>query len=246
MPYDPTPQGASLPSAAMLDTMAGDDDYGAVLGPEDRFAPRITVGQNNSPACDRSDPNYIEGANPGDFLIHGDTKRAINGETGILVIPFHRQKAVLEWLPGRQGFVAHHLEIPADATTPAANGQDLLRANGNIIQRVTEVFVLFENQPYVLTCASTKLTFDRQWATYLAQLRHPSTGKVLPMFCRQFKLTTTPAHNALGRWFGLKFSDEGWVPEPAYHAAKALADIARRSNRIGANGGTPAIAPPQA
>jgi hypothetical protein len=50
------------------------------------------------------------------------------------------------------------------------------------------------------------------------RFKHPKTGKVMPAFARKYHLTTIPASNALGKWFGLKFEDMG---EASLHEIKA-------------------------
>ena len=144
----------------------------------------------------------------------------------------------IEWLPNRQGFVARHDTPPPDMETRTMRGDDgrerqtLMRAsNGNMIQDTREFFLLVDGQPFVLPCTSTKHTFARQWQTFFKQFRHPKTNDVMPAFSRKYRLTTIPASNAIGKWFGLKFQDEGWVKKSEYEAAKALCLAVRKGER---------------
>jgi hypothetical protein len=41
------------------------------------------------------------------------------------------------------------------------------------------------------------------------RFKHPNTGKIMPAFAHKYRLSTIPASNALGKWFGLKFEDAG-------------------------------------
>ena len=44
----------------------------------------------------------------------------------------------------------------------------------------------------------------------------------MPSFSRKYRLTTIPSSNAIGKWFGVKFQDEGWVTKAEYDRAKTL------------------------
>jgi hypothetical protein len=107
----------------------------------------------------------------------------------------------------------------------------LKRDNGNIVQDTREFFLLVGGQPFVLPCTGTKHTFARQWNTFYKQFTHPKTGDVMPAFSRRYRLTTIPASNAIGKWFGLKFQDEGWVKKSEYDVAKALCIAVRKGER---------------
>ena len=44
----------------------------------------------------------------------------------------------------------------------------------------------------------------------------------MPSFSRKYRLTTIPSSNAIGKWFGVKFQDEGYVTKVEYDRAKTL------------------------
>jgi len=155
-----------------------------------------------------------------------------DGVEGIIAIPCGMVHSYLEWLPGRQGFVARHAQLPDDVKrSPAADGgrrETLVRLNGNVIQDTREFFLLIEGQPYMFPCYGTRHTFARRWQTHFQQFKHPKTGAVLPSFARKYRLTTVQASNALGRWFNVKFDDLGWVSDAEYRLAKELNTIVER------------------
>jgi hypothetical protein len=53
----------------------------------------------------------------------------------------------------------------------------------------------------------------------------------MPAFARKYRLTTVPESNAWGDWFGIKFTDLGFVTVPEYKAAAALVDAVERGLR---------------
>ena len=215
-----------------------DAGMGVSFKQEDQLLPLIYVLQNGSPVVDKRGDVYIEGAEPGHFWLRNSLEPIHDGREGIVAIPCEMTRTWIEWLPNRQGFVARHDIPPSDMETRTICGDDgrerqtLMRAsNGNMIQDTREFFLLVDGQPFVLPCTSTKHTFARQWQTFFKQFRHPKTNDVMPAFSRKYRLTTIPASNAIGKWFGLKFQDEGWVKKSEYEAAKALCLAVRKGER---------------
>jgi hypothetical protein len=217
-----------------------DAGMGISFKAEDQLLPLIYILQTNSPAVDKRGDNYIDGAEPGDFWLRNALEPIANGEEGIQVIPCEMSRSWIEWLPNRQGFVARHENPPPDMNTRKErddNGREkavLFReGNGNIIQDTREFFLLVNGQPYVLPCTGTKHTFARQWNTYFKQFKNSQTNDFLPSFIRKYRLTTVPASNAIGKWFGIKFQDEGFVSKPEYDLARSLCLDVRAGKKKG-------------
>ena len=70
LPTSPTSGGNQLP-AELLDQTAADAGRGVSTKAEDQLIPILYVLQTNSPACDSRGPDYIDGAEPGHFLLRG-------------------------------------------------------------------------------------------------------------------------------------------------------------------------------
>lgn len=224
--------------AELLEAAEKDAGMGISFKPEDQLLPLIYVLQTNSPICDKRGENHIDGAEPGHFWLRNSLIPIQDGEEGIIAIPCEMQRTWIEWLPNRQGFVQRHDVPPRDMKTSVIRDdsgrekQVLVRGeNGNILQDTREFFLLVDAQPYVLPCTGTKHTFARQWNTFYKQFKHPKTGDFLPSFSRKYRLTTVPASNAIGKWFGLKFQDEGFVSKAEYDAAKALCVAVRKGEK---------------
>jgi hypothetical protein len=215
-----------------------DSGAGVSFKPEDQLLPLIYVLQTGSPAVEKRGDSYVEGANPGDFWLRNAIIPIRNGEEGIIAIPVEMVRTWIEWLPNRGGFVARHDSPPEDMTQRTVRGDDgrerqsLVRGgSGNIVQDTREFYLLVDGQPYVLPCTGTKHTFARSWNMLFHQFLHPKTGNVMPSFARKYRLTTVPASNAVGKWFGLKFQDLGPVTVPEYQAAKTLYQAVQKGEK---------------
>jgi hypothetical protein len=108
------------------------------------------------------------------------------------------------------------------------------RAEGkHLIEEVRECFLLIEANPCLLSCKSSLIGFAKRWQTYMSGFQHPNGG-TLPSFSRRYKLITIPTTNHLGRWFTLRFDDQGWVTAEEYAAARLIHEAATRgSQRVG-------------
>jgi hypothetical protein len=225
--------------AELLELTKTDAGMGVSFKQEDQLIPLIYVLQTNSPAVDKRGDNYIDGAEAGDFWLRNAIEPIKSGEEGIVVQPCEMMRTWIEWLPNRQGFVARHDKPPVDMETRKErddSGREkvvLVRGeNGNIIQDTREFFLIVDGQPFVLPCSGTKHTFARAWNSFYMQFRHPQTNEVMPSFSRKYRLTTVPASNAIGKWFGLKFQDEGYVQSKAeYDAGKSLCLAVRKGEK---------------
>jgi len=222
-PKSQVPMTSSAPLPAELaDATALDCGRGVSTSPDDASTPLITPLQNGSPECDRRGPDFIANAEPGKFRLHG-TVNPIRDE--IIVIPCAMRQVWMEWFKDRGGYADKHLEEPDDLQTmPSQDGKRSIqvRPNGNVVEFTREFFVLCDNQPYLLPCKSTAHQFAREWQGWFRQWRHPRTNAVLPSFSRKYKLVTVPKSNALGKWYGLKFIDLGWVDAAEYANARAF------------------------
>lgn len=222
----------------LLEITAQDAGMGVSFKQEDQLLPLIYVLQTNSPIVDKRGDVYVEGAEAGHFWLRNALDPIKDGEDGIVVIPCEMQRTWIEWLPNRGGFVARHDKPPADMETQMVRGDDgrekpvlTRRDSGNIIQDTREFFLLVNGSPYVLPCTGTKHTFARQWNTFFMQFRNPKTSEIMPAFSRKYRLTTVPASNAIGKWFGIKFQDEGFVSRAEYDKAKALCLAVRKGEK---------------
>ncbi len=231
------PQAIAVPDE-LLGVTEEDAGAGVSFKQEDQLLPLIYVLQTNSPIVDKRGDSYIPGAEAGHFWLRNSLTPIRDGVEGIESIPCEMVRTWIEWLPNRQGFVARHDSPPTDMQTRTMrddSGREkpmLIRGGtGNVIQDTREFYLMVDGQPYVLPCSGTKHTFARQWQTMFHQFRHPKTNDIMPAFSRKYKLTTVPASNAIGKWFGLQFKLMGFVTKREYDAAKALYLAVKRGEK---------------
>jgi hypothetical protein len=236
-----------LPTEISPNTLAEQDEYleltakhaeeGVSFKAEDQLLPLIYALQSMSPQVQKRGDNYIEGAEAGDFWLRNALNPIRKGEEGIIAIPVTMIRTWIEWLPNRGGFVARHDEPPADMVAKIIRGDDgrerqvTARGNGNLIVDTREFYIMVDGDPYVLPCSSTKHTFARQWQTMFHRFKHPKTGKIMPAFAHRYRLSTVPASNALGKWFGLKFEDAGESSITELKAAIAFSEAVTKGER---------------
>src|SRR5215472_2902560 len=133
--------------AELMEATEKDAGMGVSFKAEDQLLPLIYILQALSPAVDKRGDNHIEGAEPGDFWLRNALDPVRNGEEGIVVIPCEMQRAWIEWLPNRQGFVTRHDAPPVGMKTSTIRDdsgrekQVLVTYAGNIIQDTRE-FIL--------------------------------------------------------------------------------------------------------
>jgi hypothetical protein len=227
---------AQLPTDLLAAT-AQAPGLGVSDDPQDQIIPLITVLQTNSPQCDERGSDYVADAKPGRFWFRNDL---VPIREAFDCIPCDMLTVWIEWGPTRgTGLIARHGQQPDDVETRAPQegegGKSKLvrRGTGNMIQQSREFFVLVDGKPYVLPFHGTGHTTARQWQTHFHQLRHPTTGAILPAFAHRYHLATVTKQNRFGRWFAVKFTDLGTVSLAEFSAAKELhAIVARGAFRV--------------
>lgn len=176
----------------------------------DLLIPRLTILQDLSPQVKKNKPEYIEGAEIGDFC---DT--AV-GEVykELLLIPVYYATILLEWAPRAtgKGLVANHgmsREILKDCT------QDEKRRYMHGDNLVSETMTFYAlnvtagGRRCFVPLSSTALKSGRKWLTLITNERvlNPRTNKEFqpPIFYRSWKASATEETNNQGSWFGWKF-----------------------------------------
>src|SRR6516225_3379264 len=140
--------------AALLDQMAADGPRGISLNSDDLILPFVKIIQAGSPCCaDKHGADYIAGAEPGNFLLGLSEIR--DGREGIEVIPAEMQRAWVEFLPSRGGFVARHPAVPDDVETFRIEGRNWpvfrRRSTGNNIEERREYALICDGESYLLS-----------------------------------------------------------------------------------------------
>lgn len=253
------PQHAAMPTLPDESTLPDRAGEGISYDQADRLMPLVYVLQTGSPQVNPSGPAYVEGARAGDILLRNSIPPTVTGSTGIFFQPCYLNKVWIEWVPrtrgggGGQGFVARHMERPAEAVQRQdpndPNKQIWSMPNGNVVQETRQHFGLvhlrgeFANAPdgqkihmasgfsaYVIPMTSTGHTISRQWNTMQAELRTPS-GKRLNAYDQIWRLTLRQRSNAKGTWYTWAVTYMGRANTEEALAGKALFDECARGDR---------------
>jgi hypothetical protein len=223
-------------SAELLELAKHDAGAGVSTRAEDQQLPFLRVLQSTSPMCSKRDAAFVEGAQAGHFYLRGSLEPVRDGQAGLIVQVCAMLRAFVEFRPSRGGFVTSHSEPPADTVQHDLHEDGRVKSvlmrtgNRNIIQDTRQLYLLVGGSPFVLACTSTLHTFAKGLNGDMCNRLHSETHEVLPSFIHTYKLVTIPISNALGKWFGLKFTYIGPVSSPAEY------DAGRRFHQIVMNG----------
>jgi len=180
--------------------------------------PFIAILQKNSPQCDDTKDEYVDGAKAGMFF-NTATGELFDGTKGILVIPAHFRRSFVEWVPRDQGggfrgsYGAHEIDM-TKLKRDESSGRFLLE-NGNELRDTRYHFcVRLTGDPAtsefcIIGLTSTQIKKSRQWMTRLRMLKVPDGkgGKVTPpTYGSVWRLTTVGEENAKGSWRGWKIT----------------------------------------
>ncbi len=210
---------------------------------KDSFAiPFLRVLQSGSPQCKKSAPEFIKGAEEGDFY-NTVTKEVIKGEEGILLIPVMYDRKFCEWAPNRGGFRGEHLPTAAVLTQTKKKTNDegkevTVLPNGNTVSDTRYHFCLHVQEdgtynPVLICMASSGLKVSKRLMTELnsVKMRDPDNRQFTPpMFVNKVRMTSIAESNDQGDWFNynpeivgqLDIEDESEAE--IYIAAKAFRD----------------------
>lgn len=182
--------------------------------------PFLKMLQKVSPEVDKTQPEYIAGAEQGD-IINSLTKELY--KDGITVIPCNFRKEAIEWKVKEKGggLVSIH---PGD--TPLWNDvvvDDKNRSilpNGNQLNPTANHFVLYKKNEgewsfAVISMTGTQLKKSKQWLGRMAQIKvvGPNGKFTPPMFSQFWKLKSISESNDKGSWMGWNIENAGFVSD---------------------------------
>lgn len=206
----------ALADAALFDDMpTGMEQVSA----DDLLIPRMTILQALSPQLKRTDPNYIEGANQGDFCDTGTNE--LFGEE-LHLLPVYYARIYLEWAPlgSGDGLIANHGTDASvlDRCTRDENNRNVT-PEGNYIAETATYFCLnlsAGGRPCFVPMSSTQLKNARRWMTLIQNQRikrEDGSEFMPPIYYRSWKAKSVPESNNKGEWFGWRFEADQNVLE---------------------------------
>ena len=193
---------------------------------EDVQIPFLRVLQALSPQIKKSDPAYIKGAEQGG-IFNTVTKKFWSGDEGVLVIPVHFQKKLLEFVPRSEGggFVGeiNPKNLPKIVKE---NGMEMLE-NGNELVRTAQHYVKIVHEYCTLEKAivdmkKTQLKKSREWVSIMGMFKYPKeagqnlVGKTMDSWYNIYRLTTVEESNDKGSWYTWKIVHEKQVDKIEY------------------------------
>jgi hypothetical protein len=214
-------------------------DAGLSKSAADNLVPLVYVLQKLSPQVDKSNPQRLANAEPGDIWLRNAATPIIKGEEGMLFQPCHFEISWIEWVPRDRGagFVARH---PADPEKPEKcpvadavlqrdhqnpNRVKYVRPNNNeVVETRNHVGFVLNNGaalPFVIPLQSTGHTISRQWMFDMNSRLLPN-GRSYPTWAHVYRLRTKGRTNAMGNWFILDPVWERWADDAQFHRGTAL------------------------
>lgn len=186
---------------------------------KDLLIPRMTILQSLSPQINKKKPEYIEGAELGDFC---DTGTGEVFKDTLTLLPCFYALIHLEWAPrdSGKGIVKNHgtdSAILAQTTRDDRNRNVL--PNGNYVAETATFYCLnitAGGRRCFLPLSSTQLKAARRWLTLITNerlTRQDGSEYQPPIFYRSWDCTAVEQSNAQGDWAGWKMSPAKTVLE---------------------------------
>lgn len=221
-----TSTGEVLPSYddEMLDT----EYLGYSTKSEDSLVPVLVILQDNSGEVKKKHAKYVEGAEPGNFIIRA-LQTIFGPGDDILFQPCGFTHDWVEWTgePGGEGgapVAMYDFEArPADAKEfeKANGGKEWRRTIEGNSNRLVETRHHFGNIvmgpdniiPVVIPMSGTNHSVSRQWTAMMKNFRLPGRNVPAPAFARIYRLTTAFVQRGQQSWYKFRVADAGWVTD---------------------------------
>jgi hypothetical protein len=177
----------------------------------DIVIPRLTILQGLSPQVNKKKPEWIDGADSGDFcnIASGQLYKE-----EVTIIPCLFRTAYLEWAKGRGGFVRDHGDSPSvlDRCTRNEKWQYFL-PNGNVLEETHQWYVLLRDgpegslwTPVYFPLVRTGLKHSRKLLTLCRPSHYIYNGKVFnpPLFWWSWRLLVVSSSNDAHDWHSFR------------------------------------------
>lgn len=230
---------AEVPAIFIDDSMLSGNTGFENVSAKDLLIPRITILQKMSPQLEKGKPEYIQGAEYGDFCDTG-TGEAFKE---LVVVPCFFATQYLEWHPRNTGkglAKNHGTDASVLKNCTPDDKRRMILPNGNYIAETSSFYVLnlsANGRKSFIPLTSTGLKASRRWLTLLTseRLKRPDGSEFQPpLWYRSWKVTSVDEQNAEGSWKAWKFSPGD--PILALDPAKNLLNEAREFNKQAAEG----------
>lgn len=196
------------------------------VGTDDMIIPRIEVIQALSPARNKKDAAYIEGAEEG--MLFNNVTRALYGES-VTVVPVYYTKQFLIWKDRKSGGGGSNGFRGAFASRELAESEIArLGEDGLEVSDTAQHFVLVRNgdewQEAVISMAKSKMKVSKRWNSLIRLTNTDS-------FSRAYKLSSVVETNARNEsYYNFNVTPLGFVTKEVYERAEKLYETIRSGN----------------
>jgi hypothetical protein len=143
--------------------------------------PFIRIIQKGSPQINREKPEFIQGAQAGEWF--NTVTKDVYGDA-IRLIVLNYDHIYIEWRPDREGFVGYHTVENAERLAVDKTFGKWKTKDGNLLQENYVYMVLIEGHesegPMVLSLSSTAIKPAREWNRLMMthMMEQPGGGRV--------------------------------------------------------------------
>jgi len=190
---------------------------------DDMIIPRIELVQALSPARNKKDAAYIEGAEEG--MLFNNVTRELYGES-VTVVPVYYTKQFLIWKDRKQGGGGSNGFRGAFATRELAEAEiTKLGEDGLEVSDTAQHFVLVRSNEgwseAVISMAKSKIKVSKRWNSLIRMTNTDS-------FARAYKLSAITETNARNEsYYNYGISPLGYVQKEVYERAEKLYETIR-------------------
>ena len=163
--------------------------------------PFVRILQDLSPQLNKKKPEYIEGAEAGDWL-NSTTKEVYGPEINVIVLKFER--IYIEWKPNRGGFVSYHTPENAERLAVDTTFGNWKTKEGNELTENYVYMILIEGHEaegiVVLSLSSSAIKVAKEW-NRLMTTHIMSNGQRARPYYLIWKLSSEYKENDKGAWY---------------------------------------------
>ena len=183
---------------------------------QDMAIPRIKLAQSTSPCVIKTNPGFIKGVHPGDFIFTMDNSKS-DGETGFLFIPCAYRREYVEWTPQRKPAVFHGTDDSITTScTPNDKGAQLLPNGNEVVMSGAWYGMASQDEgktwgPVVFGLNKSQFKVSKKLASSIQMFRETDAAgclRAFPMFWRAFRMTSEQTSGELGAWLLWSFASE--------------------------------------
>lgn len=183
---------------------------------DDVAVPFIAILQKGSPQVEEDNPKQLAGAKAS-MLINTVSQRLYDGKAGIIVIPVHRTRTFIEWIPKDDGgglvnvFQPDAPEVLAVLKKAGRKFGKLKINDNNDLVETFNVFVLIvspdnRTERAIISMASSQIGGYKRWMSMAQSIQVPSKDDPAvmvtpPMFSHLYRLTTFFFQKKENTWY---------------------------------------------